>query len=84
MVLNGYVTVGRVVNDRMNGGSLTWAKDKFGQISSKTVSKRPNNGCLIYSIGVNANHLGFEMGIQATMTKEAEQTIENYEIGKSF
>lgn len=76
----------RVVNERMKSNSLIWAKDKIDTVSKKGTihRKRANNGCLIYSIGVNAKHLGFEMGIQQILTQEAESTIEGYEKGKTF
>lgn len=75
----------RVVNNRMKHRSLDWTKDKISEVTSKgNYRKRADNGCLIYSIGVNAQHLGFEMGIQDILTKEAERTIENYEKGKPF
>jgi len=85
----------RVVNERMMSSySFDWAKEKFGQVRSnhnalenrnkKMKHRRVNNGCLIYSIGVNAQHLGFEMGIQQILTQEAEDTIEGYQQGTPF
>ncbi len=73
----------RVVNDRMNPKSLEWAKDTFGKVSGMK-AKRADNGCLVYSIGVNAMHLGFEMGLQQMLTREAEKAIDGYEMGKPF
>lgn len=75
----------RVVNERMKLNSLTWAKEKLVEVKSKRNDhQQKNNGCLIYSIGVNAQHLGFEMGIQQVLTQEAEKSIEQYEQGKPF
>lgn len=74
----------RVVNNRMKPNSLDWAKDTLGKVSGGANVNRANNGCLIYSIGVNAQHLGFEMGIQHLLTQEAENTIEGYEKGRPF
>ncbi len=85
----------RVVNERMMSSySFDWAKEKIGEVrntyngkesgNKKFQRRRVNNGCLIYSIGVNAQHLGFEMGIQKILTQEAEDTIEGYQQGTPF
>jgi len=34
---------------------------------------RDKNGCLIYSIGVNARHIGFETGMQRMLSSKAEK-----------
>lgn len=75
----------RVVNDRMKPKSLDWARDAIGKVNGMNKhNHRANNGCLIYSIGVNAQNLGFEMGIQQMLTQEAENMIEGYEKGRPF
>jgi len=77
----------RLVDERMTSSSLEWAKDKLEGVLDKIEKKetlRPKNRCLIYSIGVNAQHLGFEMGIQHILTEEAERTIDGYEKGANF
>lgn len=68
----------RVVNNRMTSGN---AVNKMIDGGGKGKAR---NGCLIYSIGVNAKQIGFELGIQRLLTGEAERTIPGYKKGKPF
>lgn len=57
-----------VVNKRTKRTSFEWIMERFGrQYADK-------NGCIIYSIGINANHLEFETNLQRILTQEASKT----------
>ncbi len=45
---------------------------------------REKNSCLIYSIGVNAKHIGFETGIQTVLTREANKVRPHRKKDKPF